>query len=931
MARRDTLLRFIDQMAGRVRVNTDADTDLLERFVATRDNHSFAALVDRHGKMVLQVCLRVLGHSADAEDAAQAVFLVLARKAGTLRDRQALPAWLFGVARRTALKARAARASNRQDIRPPTPLQADPCLEPVDELSGREFLSIVDEEIQRLPTVYRLPMILCCVEGRSIAEAARQLCWSQGSVRGRLERARERLHKRLVRRGLTLAVGVAAIDLSGGPGIAAAAARLFAPISLNASALADGTMSTVEGVTAGASTLAQETLKAIALPRYAVGAIVLLAMGAISAGIILVRNRNQGENNGPAEFQPARVANAQQEVAPKLDGGPPVDEEVPIRVSGRVLQPDGQPCANAALYVGLAVRRYGRGEESPSVTLPFRGTTGADGRFQFSFTRSQLNLTPLDDAHPALGSVAKGYGFGYAIIPDWQTRTEVSVQLVEDRPISGRILDHERKPVADLKVTATDVVNDALEDASIVMWKGALPGQPELRTDADGRFQLHGIGRNRSVNVGLEGVKTQPTGFSVKAGTVQKGDNIPNWYGDSFEHILGPPGFTVKGVVRDRKTKLPIPGVALTSARGGRSTFTDANGHYEITGYQKANEHRQCIFVDSLRAPYFPAGDHLPPNVTADTFPLDFELESGIILTGKVINAAKGKPPSAAIVSYHALPSNASPWRETTAIVKPDGTYSLAVVPGPGLVYVSAAPPDAYAEAAVDRQAIDKANGEPVPFWNGDIYIRASNTSISPSKNHLIVPINPDEKTQSTKLDLQLQPARYIQGQVVDPDGKPVDDVECSGLNGLGKVDVIKGGSFTVLALNGQSDRDLCFRQAERKLGRIYHLSRNAQGPLRIELYPYGAVTGHLVDPAGKPMADVHVPISGPRGVSEIANQYAFTNKEGAFRLALLPDVQYAWHGYQLTNVPGEIEVRANETKDLGKLIMAATPRPPPN
>jgi hypothetical protein len=86
MARRDTLLRFIDQMAGRVRVNTDADTDLLERFVATRDNHSFAALVDRHGQMVLQVCLRVLGHSADAEDAAQAVFLVLALKAGTLRD-----------------------------------------------------------------------------------------------------------------------------------------------------------------------------------------------------------------------------------------------------------------------------------------------------------------------------------------------------------------------------------------------------------------------------------------------------------------------------------------------------------------------------------------------------------------------------------------------------------------------------------------------------------------------------------------------------------------------------------------------------------------------------------------------------------------------------------------------------------------------------
>jgi RNA polymerase sigma factor (sigma-70 family) len=178
MARRDTLLRFIDKMAGRVRVSTDADTDLLERFVVTRDNHSFAEIVDRHGQMVLQVCLRVLGHSADAEDAAQAVFLVLAQKAGTLRDRQALPAWLFGVARRTAMKARAARVNNPPQASSVMEWHVDHRLQPVDELSGRELLSIVDEEIQRLPSTYRLPMILCCVEGRSITEAANQLGWT---------------------------------------------------------------------------------------------------------------------------------------------------------------------------------------------------------------------------------------------------------------------------------------------------------------------------------------------------------------------------------------------------------------------------------------------------------------------------------------------------------------------------------------------------------------------------------------------------------------------------------------------------------------------------------------------------------------------------------------------------------------------------------
>jgi hypothetical protein len=739
------------------------------------------------------------------------------------------------------------------------------------------------------------------------------------------------LHKQLVRRGLTLAVGVAAIDLSGGPGIAEAASRLFAPISLNAAALADGTATTVEGVTAGASALARETLKAIALPRYVLAGIILLGVGALSAGIVLARNRNPIENNGPAVPQPVLGANAQEEVALNLEGGPPVDEDIPIQVSGRVLQPDGKPCANAGLYVGLALRRSERIEQPPTPALPLRATTGSDGRFQFKFTRSQLNLTPLDDAHPALMAVANGYGLGYAIIPDWQARTEVNLQLIEDKPINGRILDNQQKPVAELKVTASNVINDAADDAAIVMWKGAIPGQPEIKTDAEGRFQLHGLGRNRSVGVTFEGRKINRGGFRVKAGAVKTGDNIPNQFGDTFEFTAPPPGFTVKGVVRDRKTKMPIPGVALSSAVGGLCNFSDANGHYEVPGYRKSAGHRQCVYASPESSPYFESVEHLPANVTADTVTVDVELDGGILLTGKVINAAKGKPPSAATVSYHALPSNATPWRESSAIVKPDGTYELAVVPGPGLIYISAAPRDAYAEAMLDRQAIDSANGEPVPILDGNIYIRASNTRISPSQSHLMVPINPDRNAQFLTLNLELKPAGSIVGTIVGPGGEPLDDVECCGLNGLGKVDVIKGGSFTVLTLNGQSDRELCFRQAERNLGRVYHLSANAQGPLRIELYGYGTVTGRLVDPAGKPIADTYVPIAGPARMSPIAHSSVFSNKEGAFRLGLLAKVKYVWGGYQLANDPGELELEPNETKDLGNLIMAAPPKPPIN
>src|SRR5262249_36770115 len=151
------------------------DAALLGRFIAERDETAFAALVDRHGPLVFHVCRRVLGDVHDAEDAFQAAFLVLARKAATVYPREALTAWLHGVAYRVALRARSARVRQhrwgRQECLPhrDQPLvvpPADPHADPLAELSARELLVIVDEEVRRLPEVYRLPVILCCLEGR---------------------------------------------------------------------------------------------------------------------------------------------------------------------------------------------------------------------------------------------------------------------------------------------------------------------------------------------------------------------------------------------------------------------------------------------------------------------------------------------------------------------------------------------------------------------------------------------------------------------------------------------------------------------------------------------------------------------------------------------------------------------------------------------
>jgi RNA polymerase sigma factor (sigma-70 family) len=208
----DSLLRCVRRIASQAGRERD-DPALLRRFLTCRDPAAFAALVARHGPMVLRVCERVLGNRHDAEDAFQATFLILARKAAGIRPPGALAAWLHGVAYRVALGARAVARRRRREVPTPDFDPPDPTPDPLCALTARELLSALDEEVQGLPLAYRLPVVLCCLEGRTQEEAARQLGWTAGSVKGRLERARARLHARLVRRGLTLGSALATVEL----------------------------------------------------------------------------------------------------------------------------------------------------------------------------------------------------------------------------------------------------------------------------------------------------------------------------------------------------------------------------------------------------------------------------------------------------------------------------------------------------------------------------------------------------------------------------------------------------------------------------------------------------------------------------------------------------------------------------------------------
>ncbi|HYT95281.1 MAG TPA: sigma-70 family RNA polymerase sigma factor, partial [Gemmataceae bacterium] len=192
------LLRFLRRLAGAGEATLTGDAELLRRFVATRDRSAFELLLWRHGPMVLQVCRSVLHDAHDADDAFQAAFLVLARKAGSIGRREALGAWLYRVAYRIAVKLHQQRRRRtrceQQGLDLPAVGEETPACDPA---VADEIKRLLHAEVERLPAKYRAPVVLCYLEGRTNEEAAAQLGWSKGTVSGRLARARDLLRRRL--------------------------------------------------------------------------------------------------------------------------------------------------------------------------------------------------------------------------------------------------------------------------------------------------------------------------------------------------------------------------------------------------------------------------------------------------------------------------------------------------------------------------------------------------------------------------------------------------------------------------------------------------------------------------------------------------------------------------------------------------------------
>jgi RNA polymerase sigma factor (sigma-70 family) len=275
-----TLFRRLLHRLRQVSDEPASDAELLARFAQRCDENAFATLVGRHGTMVLNVCRRVLRDEHAAEDAFQAAFLVLARKSGSLRRPESVASWLYGVAYRVALKARGRVKQALPQADAPEPVDSEPDV--LSQLTAWELLEVLEEEIQRLPEVCRLPVVLCCLEGFSLEESARRLGWSRGSVKGRLARGRKLLHQRLVKRGLSLSAALGVVETARG-------AMAFVPVGLS-EATVRGVLAFVVGAADGAVSpqviaLATGVLQAMSTSKLKAVVVLLVLTGLAGAGV----------------------------------------------------------------------------------------------------------------------------------------------------------------------------------------------------------------------------------------------------------------------------------------------------------------------------------------------------------------------------------------------------------------------------------------------------------------------------------------------------------------------------------------------------------------------------------------------------------------------------------------------------------------------
>jgi RNA polymerase sigma factor (sigma-70 family) len=406
-----------------------SDGQLLRRFLADRDEATFAALLQRHGPMVLGVCRRVLRNEADAEDAFQATFLVLVRRAASLSSRAVLGDWLHGVARRTALNARRLAACRREkESAMARPEAQSPNAE-------GDWVPLLDEELRRLPEKYRLPIVLCDLEGRTRREAAGRLGWPEGTVAGRLARGRAMLAERLKRRGLAPTDGALVAALVRGTCVPP---PLLTSTTKAASLFAAGQVATAVA-SARVAALAEGVLKSMLLTKLSVALLAAVAVVALGAVVYACRTAAS-----PPAAPPAAAAAPAGRPAEAGKGETPAEK--PGRgLTARIVSPKEVTAADPELKGELVLTNDG--DDPVCVCTLANGNDGLGGAFGQHFRPDwwKSDRPPLEQSAKKVVKLAPGKSVSFPFTisrvhyKDRDSFTITAFYAVEDKEFAEKL------------------------------------------------------------------------------------------------------------------------------------------------------------------------------------------------------------------------------------------------------------------------------------------------------------------------------------------------------------------------------------------------------------------------------------------------------------------------------------------------------------
>jgi RNA polymerase sigma factor (sigma-70 family) len=629
------------------------DAQLLERFVASKDEAVFQTLVERHGPMVWGVCRRVLRHSQDAEDAFQATFLILLMRADAIRKRGSVGSWLYGVALRTAQRARV-QASQRHARETAVSAEATA---PV-AVAATQTDPALEEELARLPEKYRLPLVLCYYQGQTLEDAAQNLGWPLGTVAGRMSRAREQLRQRLQRRGVTLSAATVVAAL-----VERASAALPPELAEQTLYTSLAWLTPGKSVPAPVLSLAQGVMQIMFWSRVKLACVMVIFLGlmTVSAGLLWSRaGQVLGADPSTAANPAGPLELVRQEVPLRdqddMEGGfVTLDNGVnnPAELKGTVLLPDGKPAAVAKVWA--ASLSYDNANR-------YEVTTAADGSFRLTLPRTIKPQWFVAARLGRMGGEAHYPTRAVIITPDTK-QLIVTIRLEERGTLRGKVVAEENgQPLGGAKMY--------------------FDGGEVAVTDKNGAFQMGGLPlRNHHVIVVAPGRQRPYLHFDTSLRP------------DAELEVRLAQGGKVTGTVTDEEGK-PLGGVLVQRVGSGKTTTlhgwvetTDAQGRFVWDGLpldRKADGLR--VFKPGYRVTH---GDELQMKA-GETPVLNFRLHRFDLKTTPtqdqptakrtvkgVVTKPDGQPVANAMVRWGISGSQGDPTTFTNA----QGKFTLVEIP----------------------------------------------------------------------------------------------------------------------------------------------------------------------------------------------------------------------------------------------------------